>query len=101
MASERVRRPHHDWQPRTMTWAEVAQFVFRRSESWLRDHLPETFPRPHSTYDLFATDAVEAWLRQEFNLVSRSGGGKDAEAELLARVRNGYDQGPVSRRSAA
>jgi hypothetical protein len=54
------RRPRrtYDWQPLTMTWSEVADVVFRQSESWLRDHMPGDFPRADPTYDVFATEAV-------------------------------------------
>lgn len=44
MASRRTRFRAHDWQPLTMTWAEVANAVFRRNELWLRDNLPKDLP---------------------------------------------------------
>jgi hypothetical protein len=98
--AERIRRPRYDWQPMAMTWEEVAKFVFRRSEPWLRLHLPHDFPRPHPIYDLFATDAVLGWMRKEYNLVSEAGGRNDAEARLLGKLTNGHHQGQVSSRSA-
>lgn len=84
-----------------MTWTEVANTVFRRSESWLRDHMPTSFPRPHATYDVFATEAVLAWVRLEFGLVSAGGGRKDAEERLLGKLGRGQRQGAVPGREAA
>lgn len=76
----------HPWQPLTMTWAEVADVAFRRSESWLRDHMPDDFPKPDPIYGLFATEAVQAWVRRRFNLASHAGDPHDAEATLIRRA---------------
>ena len=84
-----------------MTWSEVAAVVFRHPESWLRDHLPTTFPKPHPAYDTFATEAVLAWVRQEWGLATGYGSQKDAEARLLGKLGHGERQGSVSRRSVA
>lgn len=96
-----ARRTRYDWQPMTMTWAEVASVVFRHSESWLRDHLPTSFPKPHPSYDTFATEAVLAWVRAEWGLVSDGAEKNDAEQRLLGKLGHGERQGPVSRRAAA
>jgi hypothetical protein len=97
----RGRRPSYDWQPMTMTRAEVAIVVFRRSESWLLNHIPQNFPKPHPIYDLFATEAVLAWVRLEFGLVTVGGEHKDAEARLLGKLARGESQNSVPGRSAA
>jgi hypothetical protein len=60
----RGKRHSYPWQPLTMTWSEVADVAFRQLESWLRDHMPEDFPRPDPLYDVFATEAVSAWVRR-------------------------------------
>lgn len=58
-----------DIQPYNLTWGQVAESVFQRSESWLRAHIDEFvekkgFPRPDSRFDayLFNRHAVEAWV---------------------------------------
>ncbi len=40
----RNRYKPYAWEPLTMTRAEVAEVVFRRSESWFTDHCPTDFP---------------------------------------------------------
>lgn len=95
------RRPAYDWQPMTMTWAEVAAVVFRRPESWLRDHMPADFPPADPSYDVFATEAVQAWVRRRFDLASADGGQKDAEDRLLGKLGHGERQGPLPGRTAA
>jgi hypothetical protein len=80
----------YPWQPLTMTWAEVATTVFRRSESWLRDHLPDDFPRPDPAYGLFATEAVQTWVRRRFDLARPTRDPHDAE-DILIRRANGQN----------
>ena len=99
--NERRGRLRYDFRPLTMTWAEVSATVFRRSESWLRDHMPADFPKPDPTYGVFATEAVEAWVRRRFDLASPNEGTDDAEARLLGKLQRGQDQNPPPRRSAA
>lgn len=96
-----ARRTTYPWQPMTMTWAEVAATVFRHSESWLRDHVPATFPKPHAAYDTFATEAVLAWVRAEWGLASGQGNQNDAETRLLGKLGHGERQSQVSRGKAA
>lgn len=76
--------------PLTMTWTEAAAEL-RVTESWLRDHIGALpgFPRPHPLLDVFATEAVEAWVRRSFGLVGPATTQQDAEAILLERA-NGF-----------
>lgn len=83
-----------------MTWAEVADAVFRRNEAWLRDNLPDDFPPPDRTYGLFHAEAVEAWTRRRWELVTDATSQEDAAAILRERLR-GTRQGALSGHQAA
>jgi hypothetical protein len=84
----RRKRAAHPFVPLTMTWAEVAATVFRASESWLRMHISDfpEFPRPDRTLDIFAREAVEAWVRRRFALELTAESHLDAEATLIQRA---------------
>lgn len=58
-----------DIEPYNLTWAQVAEAVFQRSENWLRANLHRYverhgFPPPDPRFDeaLFNRAAIEAWL---------------------------------------
>ena len=97
ISSGRRGRPRYDFRPATMTWLEAAAFAFRRSKSWLRDHRPNDFPAPDPIYGLFATEAVEAWVRRRYGLVNHGGDPDDAERRLLGKLGDGERQGPLPR----
>ena len=69
-----------------MTWAEVADAVFRRNEAWLRANPQPDFPQPDPTYDLFHAEAVEAWARRRWGLVTDATSREDAQAILRERI---------------
>jgi hypothetical protein len=50
--------------PAVMTWHEAARAAFKKDGHWLRRHIPPDFPRPHPSYGLFETEAVEKWINQ-------------------------------------
>lgn len=80
----------HAWEPLTMTWAEVADRVFRRDAAWLHRNLPPDFPRlprPDPEYHLFHVEAVEAWARRRWHVVSDPGGDEQARATAQAILR--------------
>lgn len=81
----RFRR--HTWEPLTMTWEEVADRVFRRDAVWLRGNLPADFPRPDPEYDLFHVEAVEAWTRRRWGVVSDAGGEEQGRTTAQAILR--------------
>ncbi len=105
VSKPRRRFQDHIFPPMTMTWADVAFAVFRVSESWLRDHLSEfpDFPKADTRLDVFATEAVEQWVRRRFGLVQPDITPQDAEQILIDRATASHAQHPrpVSRRSAA
>lgn len=86
MASRRTRFRAHDWQPLTMTWAEVADAVFRRNEMWLRENLPTDFPQADPVYGLFHSEAIEAWARRRWGLVTDATSLEDARDILRERI---------------
>lgn len=85
-----------------MTWAETSAYAFRKSESWLRDHLESLvamgFPRPDPSFKLFFKRQVDVWLATRFG--ERPDSTKDWEAELIARTRNGKAPSAISGRQA-
>jgi hypothetical protein len=85
----------------TMTRSEVAEVVFRRSESWLIDHTPADFPEPSADYGLFATAAVRAWVNRHWHIADGADPVKDGEEEFLRRIANGKRQSAASNRTAA
>lgn len=95
------RRREFQFLPLTMTWAEVADSVFYRTESWLRSNLPADFPRPDQTYDLFHREAVEAWARRHWGVASPATDADDVTNRLIEKLQHGNHQDPLSRRSAA
>jgi hypothetical protein len=97
-----ARRHRHRFEPATMTWAEAAEYAFRRSESWLRGHIPAIpdFPRPDAVYNTFSKAQVDAWLARRYGLECPPGEKRDFEAELLERAR-GKNQGPIPGRKTA
>ena len=98
--ARRRRFRQHAWEPLTMTWAEVADAVFRRNEAWLHDNLPDDFPAPDPIYGLFHVEAVEAWARRRWGLVTDATSREDAQAILRERLR-GTRQGALSGHKAA
>ena len=70
-----------------MTWGEVAATVFRRSESWMRNHLPEDFPRPDPVLGVFSTEAVRSWVRRRFGLAVIADNPQIAEDIPMERTR--------------
>lgn len=95
------QRSQYRFEPLTMSWSEVADAVFRRSESWLRSNLPADFPRADATYDLFAREAVEAWVRKRWGIASPTEGADDVTDRLIAKLGRGKHQDQTPRRSAA
>jgi hypothetical protein len=99
-ARPRKRGAPYPFEPFTMTWGEVSAAVFRASEVWVRGHLPTDFPRPDPVLDVFATEAVQAWVRRRFGLVTTGADPADEEAILIQRARNGKPSRQISGRSA-
>lgn len=104
---KRRRTLLYDFEPMTMTWTEVATFVFRIDpergpEAWLRDHLKDypDFPRPDPAIDTFATEAVRAWVRRRFGLASLGLAAEDDGNRLLGPAR-ASKRGALSGRTAA
>lgn len=91
----------HTWEPLTMTRAEVAAAVFRRSESWFIDHAPADFPEPDPIYGMFATNAVRAWVNRHWKVADGADPMKDGENELMRRLADGKRQSASPRRTAA
>jgi len=80
-------------EPMNLTWAEVAEAVFRRSESWLRANIrtltaEKGFPAPDARMEgLFNRAAIEAWVNGPYGgpmSISRT-----IEADLLAEAARG------------
>jgi hypothetical protein len=93
-------RPRFVFEPATMTWAEAAEYAFRKSESWLRGHIHDIpgFPRPDPVYSTFSKAQVDAWIARRFGLALDDA--RDRKAALMERAR-GTDQGALSRRETA
>ena len=85
--SARRRFKPYVWEPLTMTAAEVAERVFRRSEAWFIANTPADFPRPID--GLYATESVERWHRERHGLAESPTTAKDATRVLLGRLGNG------------
>lgn len=100
-ARPRKRGTPYPFEPFTMTWAEVSAAVFRASEVWVRTHLPPDFPRPDPVLDVFATEAVQAWVRRRFGLATTRADPADEEAILIDRARNGKSSRQIPRSTAA
>lgn len=99
-----MTRPHiksYAWEPMTMTQAEVAEVVFRRSVSWFVAHVPADFPPPSADFGLFATAAVRAWIAKHFSIADKENPIKDGENDLLRRIANGKVQHTPSRQKEA
>lgn len=90
-------KPEYAPEPLTLTWAETAWIVFRKSEQWLRDHIADypDFPLPHKSIGLFSREQVKAWQRKEFGEDSPF---DDAAARLIERAQNGKYKSGLSRR---
>ena len=86
MSSRRRFKPY-PWQPLTMTPAEVAERVFRTSESWFRAHTPPDFPSPVD--GLYATEAIEEWVRARHGLADAPATAKDATRRLMGKLGHG------------
>lgn len=95
------RRRDFQFEPLTMTWSEVADGVFYRTENWLRSNLPSDFPRPDPTYDLFAREAVETWVRRRYGIASVNEGVEDGADRLIEKLRRGKSEGPLPGRATA
>lgn len=93
------QRSRFVFEPATMTWAEVAEYAFRKSESWLRGNIPAIpdFPKPDKVYSTFAKAQVDDWLAKRFGMIRPA---RDFEAELLERAR-GTGEGAIPRRKTA
>jgi hypothetical protein len=78
---KRLSRDRLGFPPLTMTFTEVAELVFRRSDTWLRRWLRShpDFPRPDEL-GLFSTKQVERWLDRRFNDPDR---GSDAVFDVV------------------
>lgn len=81
-------RKRFEFTPLTMTWAEVAEYVFRRNESWLRDFIVKTpdFPRPDPVTKLFSRKQVERWVDYRYGEIGPTSSDHD-EAALIERAR--------------
>lgn len=82
-----------------MTPAEVADRVFRRDEAWLRANLPADFPHPDPVYGLYHVEALEAWARRRWGLVTGASGSEDAAAIMMERAKDATRARPVPRRA--
>ena len=82
-------RARHQLEPATLTWCEVADYTFRKSENWLRGHLSDfpDFPRPDAALGLFRKLDVDRWLARRFGEVTADV--LDLESELIRRARHG------------
>jgi len=98
MTTRRRYKPYA-WEPLTMTAAEVAEVVFRRSEAWFAGHRPDGFPAPVD--GLYATEAVKEWVRARHGLAPATDDTHAAERRILSRLGNGKASGAVSRFKAA
>lgn len=80
-------------EPMNLTWAEVAESVFRRSESWLRANINDLvkskgFPAPDPRFDgLFNYRAVSDWVHGPYGGTASSS--RSMEAELMAEAARG------------
>lgn len=96
-------QPKSRFIPATMTWAEAADYAFRKSESWLRHHLKDEelsdFPRPDPLFGVFAKAAVDDWLDRRFGTARNAP--RDWTGELIERTRSGKGARKVSGRKAA
>lgn len=86
-------------EPLTLTWAEVAFAVYRKSENWLRDHAEEEFakglPRPIKALSLFYRRDIDRCLER---WAGHDKSPADATERLIERAKRGIDQGALSRR---
>lgn len=80
-----------------MTWADAAEYAFRKGEAWLRDHLAglPDFPRPDPDHNLFYKPAVDAWLARRYCGPNETQ--RDWETELLGRTKNGNNSRALPR----
>ena len=85
-----MSRKPYPFVPGVMTWAEAADYACRRSESWLRSHINELdgFPRPDPFLNVFATEAVQFWVRQRFGLIRPDDSLEDARSIVMSRLKN-------------
>ena len=91
-------RPRAPIAPLRMTWAETADSVFRKGETWLRAHIDDypDFPAPDPKTQLFRVRQVEAWLAVRHGMIPSSAAGLvDLAAE---RAKHGARHGAASRR---
>jgi hypothetical protein len=87
-------RKRYQFVPAVLTWHEAAEYAFRKSEHWLRQHLedPELagFPRPDQAFGTFAKVQVDAWLASRYGYAAAREGGlagaPDYEAVLIGRA---------------
>ncbi|MEJ0047392.1 MAG: hypothetical protein WDN04_15735 [Rhodospirillales bacterium] len=94
--SPRRRYKPYAWEPFCMTRTEVAEAVFRRSESWFLDHCPAGFPQPVD--GLYATEAVREWVRTQHGIAGASNSAQAAERLILERLGKGTATRAISRR---
>ena len=86
-----------EWTPLTMTFVEVAEVVFRRGESWLREHIGDypTFPTPDPGTGLYLAEQVNDWLRARYGIVPSSSAGLTDLA--MERAKHGARPRAISR----
>ena len=92
-------RPRYCFTPMTMTYAEAADVVFRKSEGWLREHIDEFpgFPEPHPKTRLFHAEQVTIWLRAWYGIGPPPGADDEALAGLAVH-RSKYERdGPAGK----
>ncbi len=77
-----------------MTRAEVAEAVFRRSESWFLDHCPAGFPQPVD--GLYATEAVREWVRTQHGIAPAIDDTEATTRLILSRLGKGTATGATS-----
>lgn len=79
------RRARNPGDPLVWTWAETAELAFRKSESWLRDHLDtiQGFPKPVD--GVFHREAVQQWIDRRHRFIRREGHAKMAAAIEAAK----------------
>ncbi len=84
-------RQRYQFEPATMTHAEVAEYAFRRGESWFRQALLATdsevkdFPQPDKALGLFSKRQVDQWLARRFG--EEQDAAPDWDGIIAARTR--------------
>lgn len=79
------RRARDGGPPLVWTWAETAELAFRKSESWLRDHIDSLPGFPQPVEGCFHREAVQQWIDRRHRFIRRDGHAKMAAAIEAAK----------------